>query len=99
MAGFIESASAKRREPERHCDEPLTLGENYDPFHETCGENVVFRENRMIASRKTDYITGGMVFSGKPVPLGEIFQIKLLEEEPSWQGSLVSTPVVHLIPR
>ena len=93
----VDSTDGNRRELERRCDELLAVGEKYDPFHETCGKNIVFRENRLIASRKTDYIDGGMVFSGKPVPLGEVFQIKLSEEETSWQGSLVSTPVVHLV--
>ena len=31
-----------------------------------------------------------MVFSAKPIPLGGMFQVKLLEENGEWYGPLVS---------
>ena len=59
----------------------------YDAFHEKCGDNVVFCANRTIARRKTD---GGIVFSSKPIPLGGMFQVKLLEKVADLGRSLVS---------
>ena len=61
--------------------------QGYDAFHEKCGDNVVFCERRTIARRKTH---GGIVFSSKPIPLGEFFQVKLLEKEADLGRSLVS---------
>ena len=73
----VNSTDGNRRDLERHCDEPSTLDEKYDPSHEKCGDNIVFRENRMIASQKNNSITGRIAFSGKLVSLDEVFKIKV----------------------
>ena len=64
------------------------VDQDYDPFHEKCGKNVSFSDEKLIAT----LIRGvyGVVFSAKPIPLGGMFQVKLLEEFSDWLGSLVS---------
>ena len=63
---------------------------DYDPFHRKCGKNVVFStKQRLIATRRKG--SGGeIVFSAGPIPVGAIFQVKLLEKEGGFIGSLVS---------
>ena len=66
------------------------VDQDYDPFHEKCGEDVFFSDKKLIATRKASFISYGVAFSAKPIPLGGIFQVKLLEEFSAWSGSLVS---------
>ena len=65
------------------------VDQNYGPFHEKCGWNVFFSDKKLIATRKTGW-SDGMLFSAKPIPLGGMFQVKLLEKGGDWAGSLVS---------
>ena len=55
------------------------VDQDYDPFHEKCGKNVFFSNNKIIATTKEDLVVNGGVFSAKPIPLGGMFQVKLLE--------------------
>ena len=92
MAGFVRSLfgvgqSRDSGESERLQD---LVDQDYDPFHHICGKSVVFNtKRRLIATRRTSY-TDGIVFSAKPIPIGTMFQVKLLEKEYTWSGSLVS---------
>ena len=63
----------------------------YDPFHRICRPDVSFRDKNLIATRETGW-SGGMIFSTKPIPLGGMFQVKVLEIQMSAGcfGSLVS---------
>ena len=62
---------------------------DYDPFHEKCGEDVFFSDKKLIATTRPDW-SEGLVFSAKPIPLGGQFQVKLLEEGGELAGPLVS---------
>ena len=68
----------------------------YDPFHRKCRRNVSFRDKHLIATRETGW-SGGMIFSTKPIPLGGMFQVKVLEIQMSAGcfGSLVSHGIVY----
>ena len=73
---------------QRQCED-LT-DQDYDPFHHKCGEYIVFRtKRRLVATHRSDIVGGGMVFSSKPIPIGTMFQVKLLEKE-NRGGPLVS---------
>ena len=63
---------------------------DYDPFHEKCGERVNFSDNKLIATTKAMLFTYGVAFSARPIPLGGIFQVKLLEMGVDWAAPLVS---------
>ena len=67
------------------------VDQDYDPFHVKCGKDVFFSDKRLIATRKSDWWTdSGVVYSAKPIPLGGMFQVKLLEEAREWIGFFVS---------
>ena len=81
-----------REERQRRLQEYEDLVEqDYDPFHEKCGGDVFLSDKKLIATRgSAKWSEGGVVFSAKPIPLGGIFQVKLLEKDIGWRGSLVS---------
>ena len=96
MAGFWRPKSGAgesrdRGESERLQNYEDLADQGYDPFHHNCGKNVVFSpKRRLIANRRTSY-TEGIVFSAKPIPVGTMFQVKLIEKtDYAWAGSLVS---------
>ena len=62
------------------------VDQDYDPFHEKCTEGVIFSDKKLIATRISGW-SDGVVFSAQPIPLGGMFQVKVLEEH---GGSLVS---------
>ena len=79
------------REERRRLQEYEDLvDQDYDPFHEKCGENVFLSDKKLIATRKAPFFSYGVAFSAKPIPLGGMFQVKLLEEDGEWYGPLVS---------
>ena len=86
----------ERRRLQEHED---LVDQDYDPFHEKCGENVVFSDKRLVATRRPHSEPWGkkIVFSAKPIPLGRLFQVKLLEKDRGLLGSLVSVRVVWVI--
>ena len=55
------------------------VDQDYDPFHEMCGKNIFFSDKKLIATRITGW-SDGVVFSAKPIPLGGMFQVKVLEK-------------------
>ena len=99
MAGFPRSffGVGESRDSDRDNGESERLqkyedlvDQDYDPFHHKCGNNVAFSRRGLIATRRTSYAKG-IVFSAKPIPVGTMFQVKLLEKEDyKWSGSLVS---------
>ena len=68
------------------------VDQDYDPFHEKCERRIFFSDKKLIATRRITQINwcDGVVFSAKPIPLGGIFQVKLLERGDDWAGPLVS---------
>ena len=55
------------------------VDQDYDPFHEKCGKEMFFSDKKLIATTKATFAVHGVVFSAKPIPLGGMFQVKLLE--------------------
>ena len=55
------------------------VDQDYDPFHEKCGKVVFFSDKKIIATRRSDEWANGVAFSAKPIPVGGMFQVKLLE--------------------
>ena len=93
MAGFGRSRfgdSRDREESERLQKYEDLVDQGYDPFHHKCGENVVFSTKRGLIATHQRGCDEGIVFSVKPIPVGTIFQVKLLEKEDRWGKSLVS---------
>ena len=67
------------------------VDQDYDPFHEKCREGVFLSDKKLIATRRFDQWANGIVFSAKPIPVGGMFQVKLLEKGRGWlAGYLVS---------
>ena len=96
MAGFVRSSlnfevgeSPDSEESERLQKYEDLVGQDYDPFHHKCGWNVVFSSKRRLIASRGSGSTGGIVFSAKPIPIGTMFQVKILEKDIGL-GSLVS---------
>ena len=66
-----------------------SVDQDYDPFHEKCGKDVFFSDKRLIATRRSDQWANGMAFSAKPIPVGGIFQVKLLETCVEWRSEIL----------
>ena len=62
---------------------------DYNPFHEMCEGNVFLSDKKLIATRISGW-SCEMVFSAKPIPVGGMFQVKLLEKGRGLFGTLVS---------
>ena len=58
-------------------------------FHKRCGRYITFLDDYQRARRENDTYDHGLVFSNRPLRLGELFQLKLEETESKWAGSLV----------
>ena len=64
------------------------VDQDYDPFHEKCGKVVFLNDEKLIATNiKGVY---GVVFSAEPIPLGGVFQVRLLGGFGGLRGPLVS---------
>ena len=46
-------------------------------FHRNCGENVKLSKNNYCAERTGDSYDNGIVYSERPIAIGEIFQLKI----------------------
>ena len=96
MAGFVRSLfgvgeSRDRGESERLQKYEDRVDQGYDPFHHKCGKKVVFSaKGRLIAATSGIGLGGGRVYSANPIPVGTMFQVKLLEKQDGWLYSLVS---------
>ena len=58
-------------------------------FHNRCGKYINFSDDNQRARRNGDTYDHGLVFSDRPLHLGELFQLKVEEMESKWAGSLV----------
>ena len=58
-------------------------------FHSRCGVNISLSDNNTVARRVRSW-DNGIVFTEQPVALGTVFQVKILEYDNSWRGSIVS---------
>ena len=81
----------EKRERRRRLQEYEDLvDQDYDPFHEKCGENVFLSDKKLIATRKASFFSHGVAFTAKPIALGGMFQVKLLEKDHETHRFLVS---------
>ena len=95
MAGFVRALFGKSRDrgdSVRFQKYEDLVDRDYDPFHHKCGKNVVFNTKKgLIATRRSGAgYEEGIVFSARPIPVGTMFQVKLLEKEDGWGVTLVS---------
>ncbi len=58
-------------------------------FHRKHGQNIRLLEDATVAHRVDGY-NEAMVFTERPVPIGGMFQVKLLDTGGDWTGSIVS---------
>ena len=58
-------------------------------FHRKHGQNIRLYENETVAHRVDSY-NKAVVFTEQPIPLGAMFQVKLLDKGGGWAGSIVS---------
>lgn len=58
-------------------------------FHDNCGKNVKLTNSNLCAERIGDSYDNGIVYSHRPLEIGEIFQLKIKAVEMKWAGSLV----------
>ena len=89
MAVFVRSLFGVRESERLQTYEDL-VDQDYDPFHHKCGKNVVFSAKRGLVATRRSGFGDGIVFSGKPIPVGTMFQVKLLKKEGGWIQHLVS---------
>ena len=95
MADFVKppfgvGESRDRGESERLQKYEDLVHKDYEPFHHKCGRNVVFStKSGLIATHRSGY-ADGIVFSAKPIPVGTMFQVKLLEKKDGMKAPLVS---------
>ena len=59
-------------------------------FHSRCGGNINLLDNNTVAERAQYICDNGIVFTEQPVELGTVFQVKILEYDGEWAGSIVS---------
>ena len=62
---------------------------NYGRFHQKHGAYIRILEDGRVAHRMEDF-DNAVVYSEQPISIGNMFQVKILENEESWVGSLVS---------
>ena len=95
MAGFVRSPFGVGESPDRGKSDRLQryedlIDQEYDPFHHKCGDNVVFNTKRGLIATHRGILAKGIVFSAKPIPVGTMFQVKLLEKDYYTWSYLVS---------
>ena len=93
MAGFVRSLFGERESERLQKYEDL-VDQDYDPFHHKCGKNVVLGAKRRVIATRRSGNADGIVFSAKPIPVGTMFQVKLLEKDNEQLYSLVSVCTV-----
>lgn len=59
-------------------------------LHERRGRYITLSNDNQRAIREGDTYDHGLVFSDRPLRIGEVFQLKIEEIESKWAGSLVS---------
>ena len=68
-------------------------------LHERHGRNITLTNGNQRAMREGDTYDHGMVFSDRPLHIGEVFQLKIEELESKWAGSLVCESEVECLKR
>lgn len=59
------------------------------PFHELAhGHNIIFREHSLVAERRQDSYSGGLVFISRPLKVGEEFAIDIVGVSSRYIGNL-----------
>lgn len=59
------------------------------PFHTRAhGHNIIFRENGTVAERRQDSFSGGLVFTSRPLTVGEQFSINIVGMSLRYIGNL-----------
>lgn len=58
-------------------------------FHRKHGQNIRLLEDETVAHRVDSY-NKAVVFTEQPIPIGGVFQVKLLDKGGGWAGSIVS---------
>ena len=56
-------------------------------FHHICGKNVKLSEGDTVAERVRNF-ENGIVYTEQPIPVGTMFQIKLLDKTTDWEANL-----------
>lgn len=69
---------------------PRTLSPWGIEFHHKHGRFIKLSKTDSRATREGDTYDHGVVFSRRPLKIGEIFQLKIEQMETKWAGSLVS---------
>ena len=63
-------------------------------FHQKHGANIRLSEDDTVAHRVDSY-NKAVVFTEQPIPLGAIFQVKILDKGGGWAGSIVSAEIIR----
>ena len=66
-------------------------------FHTLCGKRVMLSLDNLTAKREGDTYDNGLCFTGKPLKIGNVFQVKIQEMDLKWIGCLVSLMCSHYI--
>lgn len=66
-------------------------------LHERRGRYITLSNDNQRAIREGDTYDHGLVFSDRPLRIGEVFQLKIEEIESKWAGSLVSKVQVEYV--
>ena len=64
-------------------------------FHWKHGHNIQLSEEATVAHRVQGF-RDGVVFTEQPIPLGSVFQVKLMNKVGRWAGSIVSDIILEL---
>ena len=83
---------AAQQQPAVHVADFSDLNWSSQPaaLHRRHGSNITLSENNTVAERVLRNLKNGVVMTAKPVSVGTVFQVTVLEKEKTWGGSLVS---------
>lgn len=65
-------------------------------FHHKHGGNIRLSEDATVAHRIDSY-NKAVVFTEQPIPLGAMFQVRILDKGGGWAGSIVSGRAVFAV--
>ena len=58
---------------------------------------MFFSNKRIIATRRSKQFANGMAFSAKPIPLGGMFQVKLLQICRKWPSEILVSALPYTL--
>ena len=64
------------------------MNSSYGRFHQKHGPLIQILEDGRVARRMNSHYHG-VVFGEQPISIGNMFKVKILEEDKAWVGSLV----------